>query len=428
MTSSAVAGLAVKHRLVTLTGAGGSGKTRLATETARTMLAELPDGAWLVELASVRAGGELAQAALTAIGLRDQALLGGCAGRGADGSAHRRGPGARDLADPGQLRARDRGGRGFRGSASGGVPEAADPGHEQGAARYHRGGAVAGRAARAAREGADPAEAGSSPAVRLLRDRAVWCARTSAPTCTPSSAMARICRALDGMPLAIELAAARLRAMSVEQLARRLDDRFRLLTGGSRTALPRHQTLRAVVDWSWELLTEPERGVLRRLSVFSGGVEPGGGRAGVRGRGDPPRTGVRRADRADREVAAARPTARARRATGCSTPSGSTRRSGWPKPGRSEPAPPGAPDVLHRAGRDGRAAPAPGRAAGVAVQARRRARQHQSALRGAIAEGWAQEAMRLVAAAGWYWYLSGHRAEGAELSIAAASLQGEVVR
>ncbi|WP_256862794.1 AfsR/SARP family transcriptional regulator [Microbispora sp. GKU 823] len=73
---SAVAGLAVTHRLVTLIGAGGSGKTRLATETARTMLAELPDGAWLVELASVRAGGELAQAALTAIGLRDQALLG----------------------------------------------------------------------------------------------------------------------------------------------------------------------------------------------------------------------------------------------------------------------------------------------------------------------------------------------------------------
>ncbi|GAB3906684.1 hypothetical protein GCM10027612_78410 [Microbispora bryophytorum subsp. camponoti] len=77
---SAVAGLVVKHRLVTLAGAGGSGKTRLATETARTMLAELPDGAWLVELAPVRAGGDLAQAALTAIGLRDQALLGAARG------------------------------------------------------------------------------------------------------------------------------------------------------------------------------------------------------------------------------------------------------------------------------------------------------------------------------------------------------------
>ncbi len=85
-------------------------------------------------------------------------------------------------------------------------------------------------------------------------------------------AMARICRALDGMPLAIELAAARLRTISIDQLARRLDDRFRLLTSGSRTALPRHKTLRAVVDWSWELLTGAERMVLRRLSVFWGGA------------------------------------------------------------------------------------------------------------------------------------------------------------
>ncbi len=73
------------------------------------------------------------------------------------------------------------------------------------------------------------------------------------------SNMARVCRALDGMPLAIELAAARLRTMSLDQLANRLDDRFRLLTGGSRTALPHHRTLRAVVDWSWELLTDAER-------------------------------------------------------------------------------------------------------------------------------------------------------------------------
>ena len=84
--------------------------------------------------------------------------------------------------------------------------------------------------------------------------------------------MARVCRALDGMPLAIELAAARLRTMSIDQLASRLDDRFRLLTSGSRTALPRHRTLRAMVDWSWELLTDAERMVLRRLSVFSGGA------------------------------------------------------------------------------------------------------------------------------------------------------------
>ena len=74
------------------------------------------------------------------------------------------------------------------------------------------------------------------------------------------------------MPLAIELAAARLRALTPEQVADRLDDRFRLLTGGSRTAMPRHQTLRAVVDWSWDLLSDAERAVWRRFSVFAGGA------------------------------------------------------------------------------------------------------------------------------------------------------------
>ena len=86
------------------------------------------------------------------------------------------------------------------------------------------------------------------------------------------AAVARICRALDGMPLAIELAAARLRTLSPAQLAERLDDRFELLTGGSRTALPRHQTLRAVVDWSWELLSGPEQVLARRLAVFPAGA------------------------------------------------------------------------------------------------------------------------------------------------------------
>src|SRR6202040_1072284 len=80
-----------------------------------------------------------------------------------------------------------------------------------------------------------------------------------------------ICRRLDGMPLAIELAAARTASLGLEGLASRLDDRFKLLTGGRRTALPRQQTLRATLDWSYELLSEPERVVLRRLSVFAGG-------------------------------------------------------------------------------------------------------------------------------------------------------------
>ena len=120
--------------------------------------------------------------------------------------------------------------------------------------------------------GASPGEIESSPAIRLLRDRAGAVRKDLGGDARTLSAMARICRALDGMPLAIELAAARLRTMTIEQLANRLDDRFRLLTSGSRTALPRHKTLRAVVDWSWDLLTDAERMVLRRLSVFSGGA------------------------------------------------------------------------------------------------------------------------------------------------------------
>jgi predicted ATPase len=83
--------------------------------------------------------------------------------------------------------------------------------------------------------------------------------------------VAQVCWRLDGIPLAIELAAARLAALPLEQLAARLDDRFRLLSGGSRTAMPRQQTLRATLDWSYELLGEPERLLLRRLAVFAGG-------------------------------------------------------------------------------------------------------------------------------------------------------------
>jgi tetratricopeptide (TPR) repeat protein len=110
------------------------------------------------------------------------------------------------------------------------------------------------------------------PSMRLLADRAGAVRPGFAVDDRTALHMIHICRALDGMPLAIELAAARLRTLSPEQVATRLDDRFRLLTGGSRLALPRHQTLRAVVDWSWELLTPPERTLLARLAVFSGGA------------------------------------------------------------------------------------------------------------------------------------------------------------
>jgi predicted ATPase len=107
--------------------------------------------------------------------------------------------------------------------------------------------------------------------VALFEERARAVSPGFSVTGGNAEAVHRICRALDGMPLAIELAAARMRSMTAEQVAARLDDRFRLLTGGSRTALPRHQTLRAVVDWSWDLLDDGERALLRRLSVFAGG-------------------------------------------------------------------------------------------------------------------------------------------------------------
>jgi non-specific serine/threonine protein kinase len=108
-------------------------------------------------------------------------------------------------------------------------------------------------------------------AVQLFADRARLSQPTFAMTAENAPAIARVCQRLDGIPLAIELAAARVKTLSVEKLNERLDDRFRLLTGGSRTALPRQQTLRALIDWSYDLLSPPEQALLRRLSVFAGG-------------------------------------------------------------------------------------------------------------------------------------------------------------
>ena len=268
---AAVRELIAGHRLTTLIGPGGSGKTRLATETARTLLGDLPDGAWLVELAAIGADGDVAQSTLTALGLRD-ALLGEAPNaeltdrliaaireREAllilDNCEHVIESAAafayRVLGECQRLRilATSREPLGITGEALWLVEPLALP-----------------------EEDASPGEIESSPAVQLLRDRAGAVRRDLAVDAHTLSTMARVCRSLDGMPLAIELAAARLRTMSIDQLASRLDDRFRLLTSGSRTALPRHRTLRAVVDWSWELLTDAERTVLRRLSVFSGGA------------------------------------------------------------------------------------------------------------------------------------------------------------
>jgi predicted ATPase/DNA-binding SARP family transcriptional activator len=120
--------------------------------------------------------------------------------------------------------------------------------------------------------GGDPGELAGYASVRLLADRAVAVRPDFRVDTANAADVARICRALDGMPLAIELAAARLRTLSAAQLAERLNARFDLLTGGSRTAAPRHQTLRAVVAWSWELLSGPEQVLARRLAIFPAGA------------------------------------------------------------------------------------------------------------------------------------------------------------
>ncbi|GHB64804.1 AfsR family transcriptional regulator [Streptomyces cirratus] len=248
-----------RSRLVTLTGPGGSGKTRLAEHAA----AAHPEPGWLVELARLDHPAAVPGAVLSALGLRENALV-----------AHDTGTASADpatllvehCADRRMLLVLDNCEHVIDAAA-----ELADrllthcPGLRILATSREPLG-VPGEALRPV-EPLPPA-----PAHRLFTDRAT-AARPGFDPADDPDAVTEICARLDGLPLAIELAAARLRLLTPRQIADRLDDRFRLLTGGSRTLLPRQQTLRAVVDWSWELLTEPERTVLRRLSVFSGGCD-----------------------------------------------------------------------------------------------------------------------------------------------------------
>ena len=422
---AAVRELIAEHRLTTLIGPGGSGKTRLATETARTLLGDLPDGAWLVELASIGADGDVAQSTLAALGLRD-ALLGGAPNaepmdrliaaireretllildncehviESAAAFAHR------VLGECQRLRilATSREPLGITGEALWLVEPLALPA-----------------------EDADPGEIESSPAVQLLRDRAGAVRKDLATDARTLSTMARVCRALDGMPLAIELAAARLRTMSLDQLANRLDDRFRLLTSGSRTALPRHRTLRAVVDWSWELLTDAERMVLRRLAVFSGGASLEAAERVCAG------------DAVEQEQVLELLTALTEKslllAEGDSAPR--YRMLGTIKEyaghrlaeaGESDLGAPCASRLLHRTRRNrgARIFAAPSNWSGL-PRSRLEHDNIGSAMRGALAAGEAHGAMRLAAGAGWYWWLGGHKAEGNELITAATAIPGEV--
>ncbi|GAA2463836.1 BTAD domain-containing putative transcriptional regulator [Streptomyces mauvecolor] len=250
-------------RLITLTGPGGAGKTRLAVEAADAVAGEWGDGVWLVELAPVRDAVSLAEAVLTALGARETRLVG-------PAETTPRDPLAQLLAHCGRLRALI-----VLDNCEQVVEAAAELVQELltacpdvtvlATSREPLG--VPGE--RVAAIGPLPHES----ALRLFGQRGA-AARPGFRTDGDPDAVTEICRRLDGLPLALELAAARLRLFTPRQIADRLDDRFRLLNTGartSRTLQPRQQTLRAVVDWSWDLLDAPERAVLRRLAVFAGG-------------------------------------------------------------------------------------------------------------------------------------------------------------
>ncbi|WP_030196729.1 BTAD domain-containing putative transcriptional regulator [Streptomyces sp. NRRL S-87] len=259
-------------RLVTLLGPGGAGKTRLSQEAAETsgIGDRWPDGVWLAELAPVDDPDDVPEAVVSALGARETKLRGAAA-------EELRAMTDRTGDDP-VLRLVEHCGRRRMlllldncehviGAAARLAEEllARCPGLQILATSREPLG-VPGELLRPVEPLPDPM------ALRLFADRGA-AARPGFALAEDPDAAAEICRRLDGLPLAIELAAARLRLLTPRQIADRLDDRFRLLTSGARTVLPRQQTLRAVVDWSWELLDGPERAVLRRLSVFAGGCD-----------------------------------------------------------------------------------------------------------------------------------------------------------
>jgi predicted ATPase/DNA-binding winged helix-turn-helix (wHTH) protein len=257
--------LTAADRLVTLTGPGGIGKTRLALAAARHLLPHFADGVWLAEFSPLADPGLVPATVAAAVGLE----LGGgkvSAQRVAQALADR--PlllvldtcehvidAAAGMAEA-VLRA---------GSAVQVIATTREPLRVEGERIYPV--PPLDVPAEDAAAGDDPLQYG---AVRLFIERAQAAQPLSVPDRCGAATVAAICRRLDGIPLAIELAAARASALGLDQVAARLDDRFRLLTGGRRTALPRHQTLRATLDWSYELLPEPERVLLRRLAVFAG--------------------------------------------------------------------------------------------------------------------------------------------------------------
>jgi predicted ATPase/DNA-binding SARP family transcriptional activator len=257
------------YRLVTLVGPGGAGKTRLATEVAGAVadVGEIaPDGVWMAELASVTDAADVPQAVLGSVGLRETRMM-------LDGTQ--------------RVTTRDAQTRLLDGLADARALLVLDNCEHLIDACAHLADTLLAhspdlRIVATSREPlgivgesllpVPPLE--TDPAVRLFADRAAAVSPGFTLDEETLPLAADIVRRLDGLPLAIELAAARLRTLPLAEISRRLDDRFRLLTGGSRTALPRHRTLRAVVEWSWDLLTPAERLLAERFSVFPAGATP----------------------------------------------------------------------------------------------------------------------------------------------------------
>jgi predicted ATPase len=262
-----VAGRIAGARLVTLTGVGGCGKTRLALEVARAIAPTYPDGVWLVELGPLSDPALVAQQVGEVLAVREtseqplmSALVGALASRRVllvlDNCEHllqacaellngllRGCPALRVLAT-------SREPVGIDGEVAWRVPSLTVPDPE--------------------RE-ASVTDLEQNPSIQLFVERARSAQPRFGLTERNARAVAQICYRLDGIPLALELAAARIQALTAEQLALRLDQRFRLLTGGSRAALPRQQTLQATLDWSYDLLSKSERRLFERLAVFAGG-------------------------------------------------------------------------------------------------------------------------------------------------------------
>jgi predicted ATPase len=254
--------------LTTLTGPGGSGKTRLSVEAGRAELASgtWPDGVWMVELAPLEDASAVPDAVAAALGLRETVLHTG--GAVAEVIDSRRGDPARRLvehcAPRRMLLVLDNCEHLVQAAADLADRLLAECPQLTVLATSREPLGVPGESVLPVEPLPDPV------ALRLLAERGA-AARPGFTVADDPEACAEICRRLDGLPLAIELAAARLRGLTPRQIADRLDSRFGLLTAGARTLLPRQQTLRAVVDWSWDLLGKRERAVLRRLSVFAGG-------------------------------------------------------------------------------------------------------------------------------------------------------------